>query len=95
MIRLAESLVDDDDGFVSGRDPIELAGLFEGDIENDSMDDPRILRSGDYTRNAIRDQSLKWPGGRIPYLISSSFSSQERSVIAGAMKQFHDKTCIR
>ena len=36
-------------------DPIESAGLFEGDIANVSMEDLRRLRSGDYTKNAIRD----------------------------------------
>ena len=80
---------------VFSKDPIEAAGLFEGDIDNVSMDDLRILRSGDYTKNAIREQWKKWPGGRIPYQISSKFSSRERSVIAGAMKQYHDKTCIK
>ena len=94
MIRSAESLEEEDD-LVSGRDPIESAGLFEGDIDNVSMDDLRNLRSGDYTKNAIREQWKKWPGARIPYQISSTFTSRERSVIAGAIKQYHDKTCIK
>ena len=91
--RSAETVEDDDVDFT--RDPIESAGLFEGDIDNVSMDDLRKLRSGDYTKNAIRELWKKWPGGRIPYQISSSFSSRERSVIARAMKQYHDKTCIK
>ena len=94
VIRSAESLEEEDD-LVSGRDPIESAGLFEGDIDNVSMDDLRNLRSGDYTKNAIREQWKKWPGARIPYQISSTFTSRERSVIAGAIKQYHDKTCIK
>ena len=65
-----------------------MAGLFEGDIE---------LRSGGegYFRNAIRDLSRKWPAAKIPYVISSKFGSRERSVIAKAMKTYHDKTCIK
>jgi len=36
-------------------DPIEQAGLFEGDIANVTVESLRLLRSGDYTRNAIRE----------------------------------------
>jgi len=75
-------------------DPIESAGLFEGDIENVSMDDLKLFKSGEQ-RNAIRDSWRKWPDATIPYLISSQFLSYERSVIAKAMKNYHDKTCIR
>ena len=75
-----------------GEDPIEFAGLFEGDIENVVMDDLRASAEG---RNAIRDEWRKWPGASIPYVISSTFSKNERSVIARAMKKYHEKTCIR
>jgi len=78
------------------KDPIELAQLFEGDIDNVHMSDLRSLRNGGHsTRNAIRDSWRKWPGGVLPYIISNSFSQYERSVIAKAMKQYKDKTCIR
>ena len=60
-----------------------------------TLDELRLLRSGDYTRNAIRELWKKWPGGKIPYIISSSFSSYERRVIASAIQQYHTKTCIR
>jgi len=75
-------------------DPIHSAGLFEGDIDNVSMDDLATMRSGTF-KNAIIDGWRKWPENTIPYLISSSFSQYERSVIAKAMKEYHDKTCIR
>jgi hypothetical protein len=51
-------------------DPIELAGLFEGDI---------ILaarRNGtDHVqeKNGIIYERQKWPGGVVPYFISSQF----------------------
>ena len=60
-----------------------------------TVDELRLLRSGDYTKNAIRELWKKWPGGKIPYIISSSFSSYERRVIASAIQQYHTKTCIR
>jgi len=75
----------------ANKDPIFTAGLFEGDIDNVPLD---ALKKGEQ-RNAIRDNWRKWPGATIPYLISSSFSQYERSVIAKAMKNYHDKTCIR
>ena len=93
VFRSAESIVEDD--FEFEIDPIESAGLFEGDIANVSMDDLRKLRSGDYSKNAIRELWKKWPGGKIPYEISSQFSSYERSVIAKAIKTYHQKTCIK
>ena len=77
------------------RDPIESAGLFEGDIANVNIADLRRLRSGDYTKNAIRELWKKWPDATIPYVISSQFGSYERSVIAKAMKTYHSKTCIK
>ena len=73
------------------RDPIELAGLFEGDIDLRSV----ALKSDGLYRNAIRDPAKKWPNAKIPYVISSKFGSKERSVIARAMKTYHQKTCIR
>ena len=76
-------------------DPIELAGLFEGDIANVNMADLRGLRSGEYSKNAIRELWKKWPDATIPYVISSRFGSYERSVIAKAMKTYHEKTCIK
>ena len=57
--------------------------------------DLRRLRSGDYTKNAIRELWKKWPDATIPYVISSQFGSYERSVIAKAMKTYHSKTCIK
>jgi len=87
----ASDYVEDDLFSNFEEDPIESAGLFEGDIDNVSMDDLQSME----TRNAIRDSWRKWPGGLIPYLISSQFSQYERSVIAKAMKNYHDKTCIR
>ena len=93
LFRSAETIVEDDFDFVS--DPIETAGLFEGDIADVTMDDLRKLRSGDYSKNAIRELWKKWPDATIPYEISSQFGSYERSVIAKAMKTYHKKTCIK
>ena len=77
------------DGF--GADPIEAAGLFEGDIENVLFDDLKASKG----RNAIRESWRKWPGATVPYVISSSFSTNERRVIAKAMKEYQGGTCIR
>ena len=35
-------------------DPIESAGMFEGDIANVDLADLQRLNSGDYSKNAIR-----------------------------------------
>merc|ERR1712123_325061 len=70
-----------------GADPIEAAGLFEGDIENVLFDDLKASHG----RNAIRESWRKWPGASIPYVISSTFNTNERRVIAKAMKEYHEK----
>ncbi|CAL4058827.1 unnamed protein product, partial [Meganyctiphanes norvegica] len=41
------------------------------------------------------DTSRLWPNGIIPYTIDSVFTERERQVIARAMEEFHDRTCIR
>jgi len=78
-------------------DPILLARLWEGDIANVLPDDlQQMMGKGEpQNRNAIRDSWRRWPDATIPYVISSEFSQHERSVIAKAMQQYHQKTCIR
>jgi hypothetical protein len=55
-----------------GRDPIEIAGLYEGDIiiQNNLKDAIRDKSS----KNAIKWEGQKWKKGIVPYLISSEFS---------------------
>ena len=81
-------------------DPIEMAGLFEGDIahmDSKAMMDGGIAFDGDdmVFRNAIREEGSLWPEAEIPYLISSSYTQRERAVIAKAVAAFEKNTCIR
>jgi len=46
-------------------------------------------------KNAKKYGDVKWPRGQIPYVISSTFSSEERKTIASAMQDYHKKTCLR
>ncbi|KAG0728877.1 Zinc metalloproteinase nas-13 [Chionoecetes opilio] len=86
-------------------DPIELAGLFQGDIMLNSKDtladlahgDPKTGRKG---RSAMVDIHRRWPNGIIPYVISQAYDYSAtdkfaRGTIAKAMLEFHEKTCIR
>jgi len=80
-------------------DPILLAQLWEGDIANVLPDYLQQMmglnaRAG-INRNAIKDSWRRWPDATIPYVISSEFSQHERSVIAKAMQEYHQRTCIR
>lgn len=64
---------------IFNKDPIELAGLFEGDIiltEKDHAEGYRNVTTDDEDgnkKNAIIRETLKWPGGVIPYFISAQF----------------------
>ncbi|XP_068219088.1 LOW QUALITY PROTEIN: hatching enzyme 1.2-like [Palaemon carinicauda] len=78
-------------------DPIGSSGFFEGDIMVKSRDILYDIVEGDPKgqNSAVKNPLLLWPNGVIPYVISSSFSKNQRVLIARGMKEFHDKTCIR
>ncbi|CAI5454942.1 unnamed protein product [Caenorhabditis angaria] len=76
---------------------------FEGDIANSGLNSGSINSfMGDspffgifgVQRNAVRQTYLKWEDGRIPYTISSQYSSYSRSKIAEAIEEYRKKTCI-
>ncbi|XP_042892083.1 zinc metalloproteinase nas-4-like [Penaeus japonicus] len=78
-------------------DPITTSGFFQGDIMVASEDQLYQILEGDSSGqlSAIRNPQKVWPSGVIPYVISATYSSQERAVIARAMSEYHQKTCIR
>ncbi|PIO68455.1 shTK domain protein, partial [Teladorsagia circumcincta] len=45
--------------------------------------------------NAIKNRHQLWPNGRIPYTISSQYSSYSRSQIAASMQEYSLHTCIK
>ena len=90
-----------------GQDPIQDAidhgDGFEGDIRL-NKEQATIIANGTEEeiaalRSASTRSSHKWPKSgstvNVPYVLSSSFSSFERSVIARAFSEFHSETCIR
>jgi len=66
---------------VFNKDPIELAGLFEGDIiltdkdkgQGQGVRDLSADIGGEDLKNAIIKDKQKWPGGVIPYFIAAQF----------------------
>uniref|UniRef100_A0AC34FMW1 Metalloendopeptidase n=1 Tax=Panagrolaimus sp. ES5 TaxID=591445 RepID=A0AC34FMW1_9BILA len=76
---------------------------FEGDIINPGLT-PRTIKGfvgeADPTklpgimRNAVRQTYLMWAEARIPYTISSQYSSFSRSKIAEAIEEYRKLTCI-
>ncbi|CAD6185018.1 unnamed protein product [Caenorhabditis auriculariae] len=76
---------------------------FEGDIVNNGLNsrsvssflgDSPLFGIFGVQRNAVRQTYLKWDGARIPYTISSQYSSYSRSKIAEAIEEYRKKTCI-
>ena len=61
--------VSDSDLNLDGKDHIYDADLFEGDIAGINEEDlVNATLDANENRNAIMDESLKWPGGVNPYL---------------------------
>ncbi|RCN39394.1 astacin [Ancylostoma caninum] len=46
-------------------------------------------------RNGVSRVAKLWPNARIPYAISPHYTPHERALLARAVKQYHEKTCIR
>uniref|UniRef100_A0A8R1DEI7 Metalloendopeptidase n=1 Tax=Caenorhabditis japonica TaxID=281687 RepID=A0A8R1DEI7_CAEJA len=76
---------------------------FEGDIANSGLNshsintflgDSPIFSIFGVQRNAVRQTYLKWDQARIPYTISSQYSSYSRAKIAEAIEEYRKKTCI-
>ena len=60
---------------------------------------PGILEAGEAVQRAgralIADLGHRWPGATVPYTLDASFSSTQRTVVAGALLEIMDHTCIR
>lgn len=68
----------------SDQNPEELGTYVEGDM----------LIPGVEGRNGLVHSSSKWPGGVVPYVISSSFSSKDMTTIMKAFDIYRTHTCI-
>ncbi|CAK5120168.1 unnamed protein product [Meloidogyne enterolobii] len=79
---------------------------FEGDIltavnpaaslplKNSVNEDSAVKTQDGLQRNAVRQSYLKWPRARIPYTVSSQYTSYGRERIAEAIDEYHKKTCV-
>ncbi|KAK8405834.1 hypothetical protein O3P69_001955 [Scylla paramamosain] len=77
-------------------DPTSMSGYFQGDIMIDTRDHLAQILMGDPVGqySATSNRQLLWPGGKIYYVISSSYTSSERQIIARAMTELSQKTCL-
>ena len=92
-----KDLLDDDEDEEESFDL--FSGKFhEGDIAGVTLATVTSLDEFDKeeeTKNAIIHTFQRWPNGEIPYVISSSYSGKQRSVIYGAMTEFERKSCVK
>jgi hypothetical protein len=63
-------------------------GMFEGDMRG-------YTPPNNKHRAAMKDKTLKWPGGKVPYMISNDFDSAQRAFIEAAFVDFAKLTCIK
>ncbi|CAG9531764.1 unnamed protein product [Cercopithifilaria johnstoni] len=55
----------------------------------------QIEMSAVMLRNAVRQKTLLWPKGRVPYVISSAYANISKLIILEAFKEYELLTCIR
>ncbi|XP_046679782.1 zinc metalloproteinase nas-13-like [Homalodisca vitripennis] len=77
---------DDAGDTIPKHEPWESTGLFEGDI----MEPPGTL----VHRNAMKDKSLRWPNGVVPYNITEDFTEEDRKIIRKAMDEIEANSCV-
>jgi hypothetical protein len=51
--------------------------------------------AADENRNAIIDESRKWPGGVMPYVYWSGYTESQKAIIAKAISRLQEVTCLR
>ncbi|KAI8442421.1 hypothetical protein MSG28_005935 [Choristoneura fumiferana] len=68
----------------SPMNPEEMGEYAEGDI--------LIPQLG---RNGMRDESMRWPSGIIPYVIEGRYSQEQHDTIKKAIADYHRLTCLR
>ncbi|WKY01886.1 hypothetical protein Q1695_015695 [Nippostrongylus brasiliensis] len=76
------------------KDDPTMGNKMEGDIAVENLK-KFVADSNRLGRNAIRQAYRRWPNKEIPYSLSNQYGSYARSVIAKAMQEYHDKTCVR
>ncbi|CAG9534165.1 unnamed protein product [Cercopithifilaria johnstoni] len=83
---------------------IYSSGKFEGDMDIDviklesiysNVDKDDTYPQNNVLYNAVRNRHQLWPSSRIPYAMSSQYSPYSRSVIASAMEEYAQRTCVR
>jgi len=70
---------------------MENPGLWQGDIQLDP--DEKEHRNGSHVYASIKGG--RWPGGRIPYVITSSIGYRGVQAINSAIANYHRYTCLR
>ncbi|KAI9557809.1 hypothetical protein GHT06_014558 [Daphnia sinensis] len=96
---LGEPLNDEElSGNMSSKVPSgSLSGKWSNRIRDELL---KKLAGGDImtlddNKNAVIDRNSLWPGAQVPYVISASYTPEQRRVLGYAISEFHSKTCIR
>ncbi|KAI6235998.1 Metalloendopeptidase [Aphelenchoides besseyi] len=45
--------------------------------------------------SVVSFETDKWPGGRVPYVLSTAYTPSQRAILARSMAAYSTKTCIR
>uniref|UniRef100_A0A7E5A1E9 Metalloendopeptidase n=1 Tax=Panagrellus redivivus TaxID=6233 RepID=A0A7E5A1E9_PANRE len=59
------------------------------------LNDQRFYHKRSRRGSVVAFETDKWPQGRIPYILSSAYTTSQRAVLARAIAAYSAKTCIR
>uniref|UniRef100_A0A914YHL2 Metalloendopeptidase n=1 Tax=Panagrolaimus superbus TaxID=310955 RepID=A0A914YHL2_9BILA len=59
------------------------------------LSDQRFSLKRSRRGSVVAFETDKWPQGRIPYILSSAYTTSQRAVLARAVASYSAKTCIR
>ncbi|KAF7638068.1 Metalloendopeptidase, partial [Meloidogyne graminicola] len=73
----------------------EKAWVYRSEIRWNLKQNQNSVSNFRTKRNGVSRPQKLWPNARIPYMISSQYTPHERALLAKAVKQYHDRSCVK
>uniref|UniRef100_A0A914W3B6 Metalloendopeptidase n=1 Tax=Plectus sambesii TaxID=2011161 RepID=A0A914W3B6_9BILA len=81
--------------FISSRRVIFQPGKSVVSENNDEIDTVVTSEQSDSEIEGIASKDRVWPDGKVPYVLDGDFNELQRQLIANAVEDFHNRTCVK